>query len=147
MLAAVQQDLIINEILIMKIIRISILSTIISLLAHCGLSWSYREGGSLTDIVTYNKHGMTEGQIAAVCMETRYLQHLHFKCVHAMGYQVDELWIMYADRPARNKAHNDGWHTYRMDLEVITRRWYRCKMDIWSLGNMVIEMVGEPAIS
>ena len=67
-----KKDLIINEILVMKDSKHkNIVNFMDSYLIHGDL-WvimEYMEGGSLTDVVTFNM--MSEGQIAAVCREVR----------------------------------------------------------------------------
>jgi p21-activated kinase 1 len=74
-----KQDLIINEILVMRESRHRNIVNFIDSFLVKGDLWvvmEYMEGGSLTDVVTCNI--MSEGQIAAVSRETlEGLKHLH----------------------------------------------------------------------
>nr|XP_048720036.1 serine/threonine-protein kinase PAK 2 isoform X2 [Caretta caretta] len=126
-----KKELIINEILVMKELKNpNIVNFLDSFLVGDELFvvMEYLAGGSLTDVVT--ETCMDEAQIAAVCREC--LQALEF--LHAN--QIT---------PEQSKRSTMVGTPYWMAPEVVTRKAYGPKVDIWSLGIMAIEMVeGEP---
>lgn len=131
-----KKDLIINEIIVMRESKHKNIVNFIDSFLIRGDLWvimEYMEGGSLTDVVTFNM--MSEGQIAAVCREVRPSPSLNLFALSINPF-LDFEW---SSAPTFKRCYPPRYQVRQ--YSTITRRKYQAEYDYISRATNSADII------
>jgi len=154
----VKKEIIINEIMIMKQSSHPCIVNFVDAFLHNGVLWVAMElidGGSLSELLTLGIQ-LTEPQIAVIIKATlEALEHLHSRpkpIIHrdiksenillGLGGQIKITDFGYGSQLSSQQDSRTSvvGTTFWMAPELVRGQQYTCKVDVWSLGIMAMEM-------
>lgn len=152
-----RKELIVNEILVMRESQhpniVNFLDSFLISDTELWVIMEYMEGGALTDIIDHNT--LTEPQISVIARETcKGLEHLHTQAIIHRDIKSDNILLNTRGQvkitdfgfcakltDQRSKRATMVGTPYWMAPEVVKQKEYGEKVDVWSLGILLIELL------
>ncbi|OMH82779.1 Serine/threonine-protein kinase CLA4 [Zancudomyces culisetae] len=152
-----RKELLVNEIEVMRSSQhqniVNYIESFLVTRAELWVVMEYMNGGALTDVIDNNQ--LNEVQIATISLEVcKGLDHLHSQSIIHRDIKSDNILLGEDGQvkitdfgfcarlsEQRNKRATMVGTPYWMAPEVVKQKPYGFKVDVWSLGIMVIEMI------